>query len=73
MPITLKDLKSHNIETHVDEIMVKTRQQETLLLDLSEAFDSLCTTMLKLNLKKCIFGVLARKLLGFLVSNRDLR
>ena len=72
MPITLKDLQSHNVEAYVDDIMVKIRQQETLLLDLSEAFDSLCTTRLKLNLKKCIFGVLARKLLCFLVSNCDI-
>ena len=27
MPITLKDLQSHNFEAYVDDIVVKTRQQ----------------------------------------------
>jgi hypothetical protein len=41
MRSTLKDLQSHNIEAYVDDIVVKTQQQETLLRDLLEAFDSL--------------------------------
>jgi hypothetical protein len=44
MHTTMKDLQSHNIEAYVDKIVVKTRKQETLLRDLSEAFDSLRTT-----------------------------
>ena len=52
--------------------MVKTRRQETFLRDLSEAFDSLRTTRLKLNPEKCVFGVPAGKLLGFLVSSRGI-
>ena len=48
------------------------RQQKTFLRDLSEAFDSLCITRLKLNPEKCVFGVPARKLLGFLVSSRGI-
>jgi hypothetical protein len=41
MCITLKDLQGHNIKAHIDDIVVKTRQQETLIQDLSEAFDSM--------------------------------
>ena len=52
--------------------MVKTRQQETFLRDLSKAFNSLLTTRLKLNPEKCVFGVPAGKLLGFLVSSRGI-
>ena len=48
------------------------RQQKTFLRDLSEAFDSLRTTRLKLNPEKCVFGVPAGKLLGFLVSIRGI-
>jgi hypothetical protein len=57
MHITLKDFQRHNVEAYVDDIVGKTRKQETLLQDLLEAFDSLRTTKLKLNLKKCVFGV----------------
>ena len=67
MHITLQDLQSHNVETYVDDIMVKNRQQETLLQDLSEAIDSLRTSRLKLNPEKCVFGVPAGNLQGFLV------
>ena len=66
MHITLQDLQSRNVEAYVDDIMVKTQQQETFLRDLSKAFDSLCTTGLNLNPEKCVFGVPAGKLLGFL-------
>ena len=48
------------------------RQQKTFLRDLSEAFESLCITRLKMNHEKCVFGVPAGKLLGFLVSNRGI-
>jgi hypothetical protein len=72
MRITLKDLQSHNIEAYVDDIVVKTQKQETLLWDLLEAFDSLRTTKLKLNPEKCVFRVPMGKLLGFLISSRGI-
>ena len=72
MCITLQDLQSRNVKAYVDDVVVKTRWQETFLRDLSEAFDSLRTTRLKLNPKKCVFGVPAGKLLGFLVSSRGI-
>ena len=40
--------------------------------DLSEAFDSLHTTRLKLNPVKCVFGVPVGKLLGFLMWSRGI-
>ena len=72
MRITLQDLQSRNVEAYVDDIVVKTRRQETFLRDLSEAFDSLHTTQLKLNPEKCVFAVPAGKLLDFLVSSRGI-
>ena len=35
--ITLQDLQSLNVVAYIDDIVVKTRHQETLLRDLSEA------------------------------------
>ena len=72
MRITSQDLQSRNVEAYVDDIVVKIRQQETFLRDLSEAFDSLRTTQLKLNPEKCIFGVPAGNLICFLVSSRGI-
>jgi len=43
MHISLRDLQSHNVEAY-DDIVVENRQQETSLLDLSEAFNSLRIT-----------------------------
>ena len=58
------------VEVYVDDIVVKTKEGSTLLEDLALVFDQLRTTRTKLNLEKCIFGVSAGKLLGFLVSHR---
>ena len=60
------------VEVYVDDIVVKTKVRSTLVEDLSLVFDRLRTTCTKLNPEKCIFGVSARKLLGFLVSHRGI-
>ena len=52
--------------------MVKSRKEETLINDLKETFDNLRVYKMMLNPAKCVFGVLAGKLLGFLVSNRGI-
>ena len=60
------------VEVYVDDIVVKTKVGSTLVEDLSLIFDWLRTTRTKLNPEKCIFGVSAGKLLGFLVSHRGI-
>ena len=52
--------------------MVKSRKKETLIDDLKETFDNLRVYKMMLNQAKCVFGVSAGKLLGFLVSNRGI-
>ena len=52
--------------------MVKSREKETLIDDLKETFDNLRVYKRMLNPAKCVFGVPAGKLLGFLVSNRGI-
>jgi hypothetical protein len=56
----------------VDDIVVKSRKKETLIDDLKETFDNLRVYKMMLNPAKCVFGVSAGKLLGFLVSNRGI-
>ena len=51
---------------------MKYRNKETLLEDLKETFDNLRVYKMMLNLSKCVLGVPAGKLLGFLVSERGI-
>nr|AAR06355.1 putative polyprotein [Oryza sativa Japonica Group] len=70
--ISLDSQIGRNVEAYVDDLVVKTRNQETLLSDLAETFESLRSARIKLNPDKCVFGVPAGKLLGFLVSARGI-
>ena len=60
------------VEAYVDDVVIKTRHVEFLIDDLRLTFDNLQTYDIKLNPEKCIFGLPAGKLLGFIVSNRGI-
>jgi hypothetical protein len=62
------DLIRDLVEVYVDDIVVKVKSRASLLDNLAIVFDRLRLTRTKLNLDKCVFGVTADKLLGFLVS-----
>ena len=64
----LDDQIGRNVHAYVDDIVVKSRKKETLIDDLKETFDNLRVYKMMLNPAKCVFGVPAGKLLGFLVS-----
>jgi hypothetical protein len=53
-------------------MVVKTKQSGTLLDDLKETFANLRSYRMKLNLKKCTFGMPAGQLLGYIVSQREI-
>jgi hypothetical protein len=72
MSKTFGDLIRDRIEIYVDDIVVKTKRGSTLVEDLTLIFDKLRATRTKLNPEKCVFGVSAGKLLGFLVSHRGI-
>ena len=61
------------VEAYVDDVVVKTKHVETLVDDLRLTFDNLRAYDIKLNPEKCVFGVPAGKLLGFIVSSRELK
>ena len=61
-----------NAHVYVDDIVVKTEKRGTLLEDLKETFANLRRFQIKLNPEKCVFGVPAGQLLGFLVSERGI-
>jgi hypothetical protein len=72
MSKTFGDLIRDKVEVYIDDIMVKTKRGSTLVEDLTLVFDKLRATRTKLNPDKCVFGVSAGKLLGFLVSYRGI-
>jgi hypothetical protein len=61
-----------NVEAYVDDVVIKTRNSNTLIADLEETFASLREYRWKLNPNKCIFGVPSGKLLSFIISHRGI-
>ena len=60
------------VEAYVDDVVIKTKHVKSLIDDLRLTLDNLRTYDIKLNSEKCVFGVPAGKLLGFIVSNRGI-
>jgi hypothetical protein len=48
-----------NIQVYIDDVVITTRKEESLISDLQETFDNLNRYKLKLNPTKCSFGMLA--------------
>jgi hypothetical protein len=61
-----------NIQVNIDDVVITTRKEESLINDLKETFDNLGRFKLMLNLTKCSFGVATGQLLGLLVSARGI-
>jgi hypothetical protein len=60
------------VVAYVDDIFVKTRKADDLVGDLRIAFGCLRANGVKLNPKKCVFGVPQGMLLGYIVSKRGI-
>ena len=60
------------VQVYVNNMLVKSRREEDHLGDLRETFDTLRSYNMKLNPRKCAFGVTAGKFLGFMVSQRGI-
>jgi hypothetical protein len=69
---TFGDLISDLVEVYIDDNVVKVKSFASLLDNVALVFDRLRLTRTKLNLEKCVFGVTAGKLLGFLVLCRGI-
>ena len=72
MQACLEDQIGRNIEVYIDDIVVKTRSSTTLVDDLRQTFDNLDRYKIKLNPKKCFFGVPGGQVLGYLISARGI-
>ena len=61
-----------NVEVYIDDMLVKSQDEESHLDDLQETFDTLQQYNMKLNPSKCAFRVSSGKFLGFMVSHRGI-
>jgi hypothetical protein len=64
----LKDQMQRNVFTYVDNIVVASIRKATQIYDLAETFANMRMAQLKLNPRKCVFGVQKGKVLSCLVS-----
>ena len=58
-----------NAEAYVDDIVIKMRSNDQFIANLQEIFEILRRFKWKLNPTKCVFGIPAGNLLGFIVSS----
>jgi hypothetical protein len=65
----LKTQIGKNVEAYVDDVVVKTTEEDKLIADLTETFANLHEFQWKLNPVKCVFGVPSGLLLGFMVGH----
>ena len=62
----------HNVETYIDDVVVKSKTTDNLIADLEETFANLKRYRWKLIPSKCIFGVPFGILLGYIVNARGI-
>ena len=60
------------MEVYVENMLVKSKEEEDHLDDLKETFNTLRQYSMKLNQSKCAFGVLSEKFLGFIISQKGI-
>jgi hypothetical protein len=61
-----------NIQVYIDDVIITTRKEDSLINNLQETFDNLNRYKLNINPTKWSFGVSPGQLLGFLVSARGI-
>ena len=66
----LHDMIHNEVEVYVDDMIVKFKDRGSHTISLRKFFERIKEYRLRLNPQKCTFGVIARKLLGFLVSDK---
>lgn len=62
------DQIGHNMEVYVNDIVVERKRIEDHIKDIDEVFEVLRRCKVRLNLEKCVYGVITKKFLRFIVS-----
>nr|GEY05712.1 reverse transcriptase domain-containing protein [Tanacetum cinerariifolium] len=64
---------SENLEVYVDDLVIKSRTKDEIVRDIEETFKTLRKINMKLNPKKCTFGVEKGMFLGYKVNTKGLK
>ena len=56
----------------MDDVVIKSQKDDSLIADLTETFNNLRKWKMKLNPGNCVFGIPAGKLLGFIILERGI-
>ncbi|KAI5330336.1 hypothetical protein L3X38_029734 [Prunus dulcis] len=66
------DMIGHSLEVYIDDVVIKSPKEGDHISSLRNAFLRMRQHKLKMNPKKCVFGVQAGNFLGFLVHQRGI-
>ncbi|GJT74397.1 reverse transcriptase domain-containing protein [Tanacetum coccineum] len=62
-----------NLKVYIDDLVIKSRTEDEIVRDMEETFRTLREINMKLNPKKCTFGIEEGMFLGYKVSTRGLK
>ena len=66
------DMMHKEINIYVDDMIAKSQEKESQVVNFKKLFERLRKYQLKLNPSKCTFRVTSEKLLGFVMSSRGI-
>eukprot|EP01018_Ginkgo_biloba_P033653 Gb_38596 [translate_table: standard] len=72
MTVIFHDMLHDIVEDYVDDILAKSKTRVEHPVVLRRVFERLRKYQVRLNPKKCVFGAISGKLLGFIVSRRGI-
>jgi hypothetical protein len=72
MNLIFHELLGNTVEVYIDDIVVKLAKFSSHIADLRRAFDKMCRYGLRMNPRKCDFGVSAGKFLGFIIHEHGI-
>jgi hypothetical protein len=72
MNLIFHELLGNTVEVYIDDIVVKSAEFSSHIDDLRKAFDKIRRYDLKMNTRKCAFGVSAGKFLGFIIHEHGI-
>jgi hypothetical protein len=72
MNLIFHELLENIVEVYIDDIVVKSAEFSSHIANLHKAFDKMRRYGLKMNPRKCAFGVSAGKFLGFIIHEHGI-
>ena len=72
MNLIFHELLGNTVEVYIDDIVVKSAEFSSHIANLRKAFDKMRQYGLKMNPRKCAFGVSAGKFLGFVIHEHGI-